>query len=586
MSVLLAIDLGTESVRACLVAPEGRIVDRARRGIALSTPQAGWAEQDPEEWWAAAAAVVRELMERSRPRDVAAVGVCGQMHGPVPIGADGALVPGPVQLWCDKRAAAQAQALARRRDVAALIRLAGNPPTPAWLGFKIAWEKRCQPDRYTAARVYLPPKDFLNFRLTGVAGTDYSEASGTFLMDARRRRWSPELCEALGVDPARLPPIREAREVIGAVTAEAAVRTGLPEGTPVVAGGGDMLALLLGAGITRTGRACDTTGTASVLSVFRSAPVEDPRVMNLHHVVPGWIAFGICDSGGGSLRWFRDLLAGNGVGGYDALDHAASAVPPGAGGLFFFPYLQGERTLGAPHARGTLIGLTPAHGQGAIARAIMEGVTFELRRALEVITAQGLPVQELRTIGGGARSALWSAIKADVYGLPVWTLREFEGGVLGRRSWPGRGSGSSPTRRPPPSAWPSAPWSTVPTPTAPPATRRPIGSSAGCTICSSRPTTCWPRRRLRRGGDRDGPGADVDQRRTARGGRAGVDRRCQPGHRGGGGAGPSRHGGGRRSRGRRRPCRVSDMEPHGARGARRDPAARGGPRERTPGRTG
>lgn len=441
MTVLLAVDLGTESVRACLVSTDGRVIHSARRTFALRTPKPGWAEQDPADWWAETASAVREVIERSGAvGDVAAVGVCGQMHGPVPIAADGSVLPGGVQLWCDKRGADLVASLTSRPDVDTLIRLAGNPPTPAWMGIKIAWERRFRPDRYARTWKFLPPKDFLNFRFTGQAATDLSEASGSFLMDSARERWSDDLTAALGLDLRLMPEIRGAGDVIGTVTGEAARRTGLRVGTPVVAGGGDMLCLLLGAATTRPGRACDTTGTASVLSVFTQVPVSDPRVMNLHHVVSGWIAFGICDSGGGMLHWFKDLVGEA----YDVLDRAADDIAPGADGLLVFPYLQGERTLGSPHARGVFFGLTPAHGRGTVARAVMEGVTFELRRALEVIGAGGLTVNEMRTIGGGARSSVWSAIKADVYRLPVRTFAEFEGGVLGAAILAGVGVGVFP----------------------------------------------------------------------------------------------------------------------------------------------
>ncbi len=444
--LLLAVDLGTESVRACLVDAGGTITHSARRPFTLHAPRAGWAEQDPVEWWEATCAVIREVWARAgeRGRHIAGIGVCGQMHGPVPIGRDGAVLPGPVQLWCDKRAAGLVAAFAARPDAGQCAAIAGNPPTPAWMGFKILWEKTERPERYARVWQFLSPKDYLNFRLTGVPATDYSEASGSFLMDAARREWSEVLVEAAGLDRRVLPAIYPASSVIGMLSVEAAATTGLRSGIPVVAGGGDMLCLLLGAGVTTAGRACDTTGTASVLSVYAAAPVPDPRIMNLHHVIEGWIAFGICDSGGGALKWWKDLLRDGGApvsDVYAALDEAAADEPPGADGLYFFPYLLGERTLGSPHARGVLFGLTPRHGRGSVARAIMEGVTFELRRALEAITSTGLAVEEMRTIGGGARSALWSAIKADVYRLPVRAVAEFEGGILGAAMLAGVGSG-------------------------------------------------------------------------------------------------------------------------------------------------
>ncbi len=395
-------------------------------------------------WWDATAAAIRDVVDAEARDAIRAIGVCGQMHGPVPVARDGRVVPGPVQLWCDKRAVDQVRAVATHPQAARWAETAGNPPTPAWMGFKISWEKVHRPDRYAAAWKYLPPKDFLNYRLTGIPATDFSEASGSFLMDARRRTWSEALAAALDVDLNRLPEIRPASDVVGRVTAEAAAATGLRAGTPVVAGGGDMLCLLLGAGITVPGRACDTTGTASVLSVFSPQPVADARVMNLHHVVPGWIAFGICDSGGGAFKWWKDILLGEDPprpDPYPALDGSAAAAPAGSDGLLFFPYLLGERTLGSPHGRGVLFGLTPGHSRGSISRAIMEGVTLELRRALAVIRSAGLDVREMRTIGGGARSPLWSAIKADVYRLPVRTFAVFEGGVLGAAVLAGTGVG-------------------------------------------------------------------------------------------------------------------------------------------------
>lgn len=444
--VLLAVDLGTESVRACFVDPGGTITHSARRPFTLHTPRAGWAEQDPVEWWEATCAVIREVSARAGEggRHIVGIGVCGQMHAPVPIGRDGAVLSGPVQLWCDKRAAGLVAAFAARPDAGQCAAIAGNPVTPAWMGFKMLWEKTQRPERYARVWKFVPPKDYLNFRFTGAPATDYSEASGSFLMDAARREWSEVLLEAVGLDRRVLPPIHPATDVLGMVSAEAATATGLRPGIPVVTGGGDMLCLLLGAGVTAAGRACDTTGTASVLSVYAPAPVVDSRIMNLHHVIDGWIAFGICDSGGGALKWWKDLLRTGGAAvsdAYRALDEAAAEAPPGADGLFFFPYLLGERTLGSPHARGVLFGLTPRHDRGSVARAIMEGVTFELRRALEVITSTGLIVEEMRTVGGGARSRLWSAIKADVYRLPVRTVAELEGGILGAAMLAGVGSG-------------------------------------------------------------------------------------------------------------------------------------------------
>jgi xylulokinase len=243
--------------------------------------------------------------------------------------------------------------------------------------------------------------------------------------------------------------------VLGGVTAEAAKLTGLKAGTPVVVGAGDMLCMLVSAGLTEPGRAADITGTASIMAVYVDEPVTDPRLMNLHHAIPGWIPFGISDSGGGALKWFKDnfchteaeLAAQSGRDVYDILSPMASRAEPGSEGLLFFPYLMGERSMGSPFARGVFFGLTPRSDKGTLVRAIMEGVTFELRRTLEIVEAAGNQVDRVYTIGGGARSDLWSQIKADIYQRPVHTFEASEGGILGAAILAGVGAGVYPDVR-------------------------------------------------------------------------------------------------------------------------------------------
>jgi xylulokinase len=269
--------------------------------------------------------------------------------------------------------------------------------------------------------------------------TDWSEASGSYLMDSRAESWSPEMVEYLGLDMEKLPTVCRSSDVLGHITKKAADLSGLVEGTPVVVGAGDMLCMLISSGLTQLGRAADITGTASIMAVYVDEPVMDPRLMNLHHAIPGWIPFGICDSGGGSLKWFKDSFCqieieqadrlGEDV--YELLNPMAAKVEPGSEGLLFFPYLMGERSMGSPFSRGVFFGLTPRVGKGAMVRAIMEGVTFELRRTLEIVEAAGNEVSRVYTIGGGSRSDVWSQIKADIYQKPVHTFEASEGGVLG-----------------------------------------------------------------------------------------------------------------------------------------------------------
>ena len=450
--LLLGIDIGTQSTRAALLDLSGQVVASASTLQALQTPRPGWAEQDPQDWWDSTLSNIRQVMGQAgiAPQQIIGVGVCGQMHGTVPIDARGDLLSHGVQLWCDKRSAALVDEFKTRPEAAGAYRLAGSPPVANWFGFKIKWLQIHQPDVYRAAWKFIQPKDFINYRLTGAIATDYSEASGSFLMDARTRTWSGDLAGLLGLDLGKLPEIHAAHDVIGSVTAGAAALTGLAAGTPVVTGGGDMPCLLLSAGCTRPGRASDVTGTASDVSVFTAAPVFDPRLMNLHHVIPGWIPFGIIDSGGGALKWFKDSLCqsesaeaqqrGGDV--YDILNTLGGEVEPGAEGLLFFPYLMGERTLGTPYARGAFFGITPRTSKGAMTRAIMEGVTFELRRTLEIVEGAGHQVDAVYHIGGGAYSDLWSQIKADIYKKKVATFQTCEGGILGSAVLAGVGAGA------------------------------------------------------------------------------------------------------------------------------------------------
>lgn len=449
--LLMGIDIGTQSTRVALLDLKGRVVASTSTPQEMMTPKPGWAEQDPEVWWRNTLDNIHKTMEQARatPDEVLAVGVCGQMHATVPLNKDGELLSHGVQLWCDKRSADLVNQFKAGPHVETAMRVAGTTPVPNWLGFHIQWLKVHEPDLYEKTWKFVLSKDYINYLLTGEIATDWTEASGSFLMDARTKTWSPELVGYLGLDMDKLPDVRPSSDVVGRITAKAARLTGLAAGTPVVVGAGDMLCMLISSGLTEPGRASDITGTASIMSVFVEEPVLDPRLMNLHHALPGWIPFGISDSGGGALKWFKDELckaemaeaqrSGQDV--YEILNPKAAAVEPGSEGLLFFPYLMGERSLGTPFARGVFFGLTPRTSTGAMVRAIMEGVTFELRRTLEIVEDAGNTVHEVYTIGGGARSDLWSQIKADIYQKPVHTFEASEGGILGSAILAGVGVG-------------------------------------------------------------------------------------------------------------------------------------------------
>ncbi len=451
---VLAIDVGTQSTRAALVAPDGGALDTASSPIELFTPHPGWAEQDPEQWWATTVANIAALTGRHPGVPVAAVCTGAQMHSLVALGADGSPLGGRAAIWSDKRCTEQVQEFLRLPDAKELAARAANPPLPAWSGFKMAWLRRHRPDAYSTAVRFLVAKDFVNWRLCGEAATDPSEASGSFLYDASTGAWSEPLTAALGVPRAKLPDIVGSATVIGAVGKEVSRATGLSRGVPVVAGSGDMMCQLLGAGLTCSGRVSLVTGTSSIVSTAADQPSTDERVMNLRSASGTWIRFGIGDSGGVALRWFVDSLYRPSSGqapsevpaplemksALDRLNEEAAGVEAGSDGLLFFPYLLGERTLGDDRSRASFVGATLRHGRAHFARAVMEGIALEDRRSLECVCPHG-PVGPVRCTGGGATSRLWNQMRADVFGHPVQTLSGTEGGIRGAAILAGVGAG-------------------------------------------------------------------------------------------------------------------------------------------------
>ncbi|HUA40079.1 MAG TPA: FGGY family carbohydrate kinase [Streptosporangiaceae bacterium] len=435
---VIAIDIGTQSTRAALVDGEGSIQDIAASPLDLHAPRPGWAEQDPGQWWDTTVANLAAVMERNPYARIEAVGVGAQMHSVVGCDAAGAAVTDRAAIWSDKRSLEQVTEFLANPDAEYLSRLAGNRPLPAWAGFKMAWLRSRLPAAYEAAACLLVAKDYLNLRLCGAMATDPSEASGSFLCDAATGAWSPELLAAVGVDRSKLPEIVDSAAVIGTVGADVAHRTGLTAGTPVVAGAGDMLCQLLAAGITITGRVGLVTGTASIMAAAAGAASSDQRVMNLRSASGGWVWFGISDAAGQAFRWSVDLFRGESATAaeepaavdFDAATKLAASVEPGSGGLLFFPYLLGERTLGSAQARASFVGASLGHDRAHFIRAVLEGITLEDRRALECICPDGVQ-GAVRCTGGGAGSDLWNQMRADIFGLPVQTMALTEGGILG-----------------------------------------------------------------------------------------------------------------------------------------------------------
>lgn len=429
----LSIDVGTGSVRAALVNRAGAILSIAAEEQHQIVPAFGWAEQSVEGWWTGVATAIRCVLHAvpDADRRIAAICACGQMHGTVLIDDDGRPTRETAPLWNDKRTVGLVREFESRHSSADYLKQTGNPATPAWPGFKLAWLRDHDPEAYARATTVLMPKDFINLRLTGMRAMDPGDASVSFLMDPVQRRWSKTMAQTLGVDLEKLPEIRDPLEILGSITDEAAQATGLRAGTPVLVGGGDYPVSLLGSGVCRTGLASDVTGTSCILTLIAERPLLDPEICNVLTIEGHWGPFVLLESGGDAMRWARRAFHENSIDYADIVARATEA-PPGAGALFFLPYLAGERLGQHRNARAQYFGLGAAHGLPHLHRAVMEGVAFAAARHLRIMeAASGRPVERVIASGGGAKTALWLKIKASIYGVPVAVPREAECGVIG-----------------------------------------------------------------------------------------------------------------------------------------------------------
>ncbi|HEY7207242.1 MAG TPA: xylulokinase [Gaiellaceae bacterium] len=405
MTALVGLDVGTTGVKALAVSPEGEIVARAERGYPLSTPEAGWAEQDPDEWCRAAEAALAELAV-----EPASIGYTGQMHGLVVLGENRRVLR-PAILWNDQRTSAECAEIDKRIGVRKLVGLTGNRTQTGFTAPKLVWLRRHEPETWEQIRHILLPKDYVRFRLTGELSTEPTDASGTLLFDVAERRWSEELLERLAIPAEWLPPVRDSTE-LGAA--------------------GDQAAGAVGVGAVEPGTLSVVLGTSGV--VFAPLPAfaadQKGRLHVFCHAPPAtWHAMGVMLSAAGSLRWFRDAIAGES---YDELLAEAAGTPPGAEGVLFQPYLSGERTPHAdPNARAAFVGLSLRHERGALVRAVLEGVAYGLRDSLELVKTLGGEIRTARVSGGGARSRLWLRIVASVLGLPLEGTAVEEGAAFG-----------------------------------------------------------------------------------------------------------------------------------------------------------
>jgi xylulokinase len=450
----LGIDVGTGGTRALIIDGRGHVVSSAtEEHQPFASPQIGWAEQHPEDWWRASCIAVRKAVASASlsAEEITCVGFSGQMHGAVILDEQGGVVR-PALIWCDVRTEKQCRDLTTKIGQERLIQLTCNPALANFTLTKLLWVRENEPENWKRVRSVMLPKDFVRFRLTGERATDMADASGTLLLDVANRRWSQEMMQTAEIDERLLPSLHESPAVCGKISAKGAAETGLRVGTPVVAGAGDQAAGATGMGIVSVGAVSATIGTSGVVFAATDRPALDPRgrVHTFCHAIPGrWHVMGVTQAAGLSLRWFRDTFA-TGSGGaresYDQLTAEAATIPAGSDRLLWTPYLMGERT---PHldscARGALIGLTASHTRAHAVRAILEGVAFSLRDTFTLFGEMNVPVTSIRLGGGGARSSLWRQIQADVYGYAVEIVEAEEGAAHGAALLAGVGAGVWPT---------------------------------------------------------------------------------------------------------------------------------------------
>lgn len=444
MNYFIGIDIGTTGAKAVLIDVSGALIATSTSEYPMFTPHPLWAEQNPDDWWKATCNSIQNVVAQARinTSDVKGIGLTGQMHGLVTLDKTGKVLY-PCIMWNDQRTGEECKEITGKVGFNNLLSITGNQVLPGFTAPKIIWLRKNKPEVYSKINKVLLPKDYIRFKLTNEFFSDVSDASGTSLLNVKERIWSQEILNRLEIPIEWLPEVVESVSMTGSITKEAASLSGLKEGTPVFAGGGDQAAGGIGAGAVKEGIVSIVLGTSGVVFTHSDNYRIEPEG-KLHafcHSVPNkWHLMGVTLSAAGSFRWYRDTFAqlekseaertGKDV--YAILTSQAETVQAGSEGLFFLPYLTGERTPHPdPNAKGAFIGLNVRHTKAHLTRSVLEGVAYSLRDCYELISNLGIKAESLIVSGGGAKSKLWRGIIADVFNAEINTLTCTEGAPFG-----------------------------------------------------------------------------------------------------------------------------------------------------------
>lgn len=451
-SYIIGIDIGTSACKVALFDRKGRVKAAASGAYPVYYPKEGWAEQNPEEWWSAVCQAVQQVIQKAgiSPKEIAGVGIDGQSWSAIAIDKEGNVLTN-TPIWMDTRAQSICDRLNEEIGAEEIFRIAGNSLQPSYTTAKILWYQENLPEVYSRIHKILQSNSYIAFKLTGAVSQDLSQGYGLHCFNMRTGAWEEDRCKKLGIPREFLPEIVPCDKIIGTVTKKAAERSGLSEGTPVVAGGLDAACGTLGAGVIHPGETQEQGGQAGGMSICLDQYQADPRLILGYHVIPGkWLLQGGTTGGGGVMRWFEQEFAGyermlekeTGISSLDQLNQLAEKVNAGSDGLVFLPYMAGERSpIWNPYAKGVFYGLDFSKTKGHMVRACMEGVAFSLRHNLETAEAAGAEAKILRAMGGSANSRLWTQMKADITGKTIVVPASDTATTLGAAMLAGVGTG-------------------------------------------------------------------------------------------------------------------------------------------------